>query len=385
MLKLKMRKFSFDRILDHMADTMDTIMTSEKLLPRFCSSRRLFALVFVALLFVQPTFAFIFAMASTAVFSIIVSKDRQEVFSLLLVFTSLGIIAGTELFYIADGRMNTVFKFYMVAWTLLSCGVPYLLFKMEGNFKKVLAMKKHDAYFIAALVFGLLALFLALMAVDAKSGRSLFKGFYIALVIVVPAAFFMLKGRIGKLAAVSAILFLLLPMALYPVFGSIAKDTICSLNPSKGPHLNGTAYMSNLGQRVGTPTDFDGQDYAVIEWINANFKSIEPVLEAPGDRMYSGLSRISIFTGMPTLIGWSYQVSQQSGREDVSGRSSVANRIYSTLNSDEALASLRQYNIRYVYVGAIERASYGPVALDKFGNFCDAVYSNGSSVLYRVR
>ena len=160
---------------------------------------------------------------------------------------------------------------------------------------------------------------------------------------------------------------------------------ICSINPSKGPHLNGTAYMANLGQRQFSPTDFNSEDHSVIEWINSRFNTIEPVLEAPGDRMYSGLSRISIFTGMPTLIGWSYQVSQQSGREDVSGRSSVANNIYSTLNDDEAIAALRQYNVRYVYIGAIERASYGALSLEKFEKFCDPVFISGSSVLYRVR
>ncbi|MGD0565971.1 MAG: DUF2298 domain-containing protein, partial [Candidatus Goldiibacteriota bacterium] len=238
-MKLKMRKFNFDKILDHAAAVMDRVFGSGFLLPRFITAA-VFAVIFAALLFVQPTFAFIFAMAATALFSVITSKDKQEVFSLLLVFTSLGIIAGSEMFYIADGRMNTVFKFYMVAWTLLSCGVPYILFKIVWNFKKIFTLKKHDGYFITAVIFGLLALFLVLMAYDARSGRSLFKGFYVALVIAVPAVFFIMKDRIGKITAVSSILLILLPAALYPVFGALAKDMICSINPSKGPHLNGT-------------------------------------------------------------------------------------------------------------------------------------------------
>jgi YYY domain-containing protein len=384
LLKLKMRKFNFDKILDHVDGVFGKIVRSNSMLLRLIGAAA-FVLVFIGLLFLQPTFAFIFAMAGAVIFSVMVSKDKQEVFSLLLVFTSLGIIAGTELVYIADGRMNTVFKFYMVAWTFLSCGVPYLLFKIAGNFRKVLVMKKHDGYFAAGIVLALLALFLVLMAIDVKTGKSLFKGFYVALVIAVPAAFFILKDRIGKLAAVSSIIFILLPAALYPVIGAAAKDMICSINPSKGPHIDGTIYMRSMTQRPGSATDFDDDDYATIEWINSNFKSLDTVLEAPGDRMYSGLSRISIFTGMPTLIGWSYQVSQQSGRPDVSGRSNIANDIYSTMDAAQAQSLLRQYGVKYVYVGAIEKASYSPLALNKFAAFCDTVFTSGNAVLYRVR
>jgi uncharacterized membrane protein len=88
---------------------------------------------------------------------------------------------------------------------------------------------------------------------------------------------------------------------------------------------------------------------------------------------------------MPTLIGWSYQVSQQSGRPDVSGRSNIANDIYSTMDAAQAQSLLRQYGVKYVYVGAIEKASYSPLALNKFAAFCDTVFTSGNAVLYRVR
>lgn len=383
MFKLKMRKFSFDKILDHTGRVFEKVTGDSGMLMR-AAIFACGALIFVILLLVQPSFAFVFAMMASVVWVLVVTTDRTEAFAMALLFTSLGMIIGTELFYIADGRMNTVFKFYMVAWTLLACCVPYLLSRVIEAYKKIFANKKMDALILTASVVVLLVLELVFMFIDARTGGSMFKGFFIGITIAAPAIFFILKDRLGKHVLVSAMIFLLLPAALYPVLGSITKGLLCSINPKKAATLDGTAYMKDIAARPGSPTDFDKHDYQAIEWINTNLNRIEPILEAPGERMYTGVSRVSIFTGMPSFIGWGYQVSQQSGRQEVPGRTSMANNIFTNeLNPEALLNTLRQNGIKYVYVGGIEKAIYPNT--QKFALVGDAVYSNEGVTIYKVR
>ena len=383
MFKLKMRKFNIDKVIDHTVRVFDKVVDNTYMLKRVgvfaaCS------LIFLALLIIQPTFAFVFMMMASVVWVLAVTVDRDEAFALVLLFTALGMIIGTELFYIADGRMNTVFKFYMVAWTLLACCVPYFLQRVVGAYKKIFVIKKLDAVFVSGGVIALLVLELVLMFIDSRSGSSLFKAFFLAVTVMAPVVFFFLKERVGKNVLAAGMLFIMLPAALYPVLGSIAKGGICSLNPSKPLTIDGTAYMKDLQPRAGTPTDFDKNDYQAIEWINKNIDHLDPILEAPGERMYTGVSRVSIFTGMPSYIGWGYQVSQQSGREEVPGRTTAANYFYGNNAAPEQLLSLLHSNgIKYVYVGGIERATYPNMT--RFDSVGDQVYSNPGVIIYKVR
>jgi uncharacterized membrane protein len=293
-------------------------------------------------------------------------------------------IIGTELFYIADGRMNTVFKFYMVAWTLLACCVPYFLQRVVETYKKVFVIKKLDAAFVSGGVLVLLVAELVFMFIDVRAGSSLFKAFFLATAVMSPAVFFFLKDRIGKNILAAGMLFIMLPAALYPVLGAIAKGGICSLNPPKPLTIDGTAYMKQLLPRPGTTTDFDMYDYQAIEWINTNIGRLDTILEAPGERMYTGVSRVSIFTGMPSYIGWGYQVSQQSGRDDVPGRTTAANYFYNnTAAPDQLLSLLHTNGIKYIYAGGIERATYPNMT--RFDTVCDQVYSNPGVIIYKVR
>ena len=72
------------------------------------------------------------------------SVAPEHVFVLFLAFTGLLLILGTELVFIRDffgSRMNTVFKLYYQAWTLLAVvaayGVYYLLGRMTRSYRAV--------------------------------------------------------------------------------------------------------------------------------------------------------------------------------------------------------------------------------------------------------
>ena len=91
------------------------------------------------------------------------------------------------------------------------------------------------------------------------------------------------------------------------------------------------------------------------------------VLEGQGELYRSLHGRVSIYTGLPTVLGWDNHQSQQRGYGPVIGdRVRDVRRIYSTESVEEAMRLLGEYRVEYVYVGEIERHYYPERGLDKF-------------------
>lgn len=379
----KIRKFDLKKILRTASRAFDNITGTPATTAKFITATAVVVLI-IFLVFYQATFALLAAMMAAVLYAGFKAKDRGEIFSLVLIFMSLGIAMGTELFYIADGRMNTVFKFYMVAWVLLAVSVPYILKLFYDKFGKHMKEGKRDWLILTGGVLGLVALFFGLRYVDARQGYSTVEMLFILIVILVPATVYFLRNRIGKYIFSAALLFVLLPAVLYPVLGSAVKMSICSLGFKEKPRIDGMEYMENLRQRQGATRDFDRYDYQAMEWMEKNYARIEPFLETPGEHMYTGLSRISIFTGMPTLVGWGYQVGQQSGRHsEVAQRNQAANNAYRTPSVETARQIMESFGVKYVYTGSIEKNMYGSGAA-KFAGSEDKVYGNKGAEMYRI-
>jgi uncharacterized membrane protein len=167
------------------------------------------------------------------------------------------------------------------------------------------------------------------------------------------------------------------------VFGALAKMSVCSQGFTLKPRIDGIKFMETMNQRPGSQEDFDKYDYQAIEYINKNLMVIAPILETPGERLYSGVSRISIYTGMPGYMGWEYQVSQQSGRsEEVSRRERTGNMIYTMPSTETVLPLLKEEGLPYVYVGSTEKAKY--YNFEKFEGAGKIVYQNEGSKLYKI-
>ena len=102
-------------------------------------------------------------------------------------------------------------------------------------------------------------------------------------------------------------------------------------------------------------------------------------------------SRVSVYTGLPTVIGWQWHQEQQrwAYRWAVGDRILDVERVYTTIDGDEALSLLRTYGVEYVYVGRLEHLYYPGPGLDKFdGAMADdleEVYRNPEVSIYRVR
>ncbi len=333
---------------------------------------------------VQPTFGPLFIMIVTAAWMMFKADNRSTKFSLLLVFVSLCVVLGTELLFVADGRMNTVFKFYMTAWIFLALGVPRLLCDLTAEYKKIFNGSAADRFMYWGAGLLIFAVMGVLYFTESSSGKPVMQNTYIAVVSLAALPLIIFRNRAGKILFAGALIFILIPAVMYPVLGSLIKMDICSRGFKQEPRIDGIKYMEDLEQRRSSREDFDRYDYMTIKWINEKFPVIEPILEAPGDRMYSGLSRISIFTGNPTLAGWGYQVGQQSGRGSlVNKRIRDAKRVYTTDSTETALNILAEYGIKYVYVGTIEKRLF-PANLDKFNEMGNTAYSSSGAAIYKI-
>ena len=139
--------------------------------------------------------------------------------------------------------------------------------------------------------------------------------------------------------------------------------------------LDGIAYLNGS----------DRGDYFAISWIRRNITGTPVIIEAPG-RCYSTDSRVSAFTGLPTVIGWEgHEMMWRGSYEDVRVRAEDVDKIYSTKNINTAIGLLNKYNVSYVYIGAAERARYGK-GLDKFEDEdCFEWIYIGSVRIYRYK
>jgi YYY domain-containing protein len=120
---------------------------------------------------------------------------------------------------------------------------------------------------------------------------------------------------------------------------------------------------------------------AAIEWLRTAPDGV--VLEAVGDG-YSQFARVSMLTGLQTVLGWTGHEAQWRGSYEPQGtRRDEVMLIYTTPDWDTARVMLENYDVRYVYIGSLER-SYAPVNEDKFILHLKLVFQQGNVSIYEV-
>jgi YYY domain-containing protein len=111
-------------------------------------------------------------------------------------------------------------------------------------------------------------------------------------------------------------------------------------------------------------------DYEAIHWLEDNVQGSPVILEGRG-RLYSWANRVSIYTGLPTVLGWDWHETQQRGvfaAGQIEKRAADVTEMYSNASLDLVLPLLREYHVRYIYVGPFERETYPEQGLAKFEN-----------------
>ena len=263
-----------------------------------------------------------------------------RLFLLMLVGLGLGLSMGVELVRISGDiqRMNTVFKFYLHVW----------------------------------VVFALVASFAA---------------WHLFFVLWRPAKPRSLFGSLGRGAGKAGFAALFLAAMIYSVLATPVRidDRFAHLPPT----LDGEAFLQvAVYNDKGTEIDL-AQDLAGIEWLRRNIVGTPTIVEGRTD-LYRWGSRFSIYTGLPTVLGWDWHQVQQRGElgSQVQERAQQVDAFYAEPDVEQALRFIRQYGVEYVIVGKVEKLYYPAEGLQKFDSGLNGalqvVYSNSDLTIYWV-
>ena len=262
---------------------------------------------------------------------------------LALIASALGLTLLVEIFVLEGdiGRMNTVFKFYMQVWVILS------------------------------VVGGVTAVW----AWPAIQRRQLSRQVWqTALIALVAAA------------------------ALYPILATKAKWDI-RMSKEAPNTLDGAAFLEYIsyGDTQNTTISLS-HDYKAIQWIQRNIEG-SPVIAEGHSHNNGGFSpyrsvtnRISMYTGLPAIVGWDWHQRQQRAvlpGNLVSDRVNEVNTLYNTVDVGVARAILQKYDVAYIYVGLLEQVYYAAEGIFKFELMAlqgdlEPVYQEDGVTIYRV-
>lgn len=136
---------------------------------------------------------------------------------------------------------------------------------------------------------------------------------------------------------------------------------------------------------------FFPEEAAAIAWLKQAPPGIiaEAVSETGGS--YTEYARASTLSGLPAVLGWvGHEDQWRGGRAEIGDRQSDLLRLYCTRDWEEARQILEKYNIRYVFVGNLERQTYTSANLNcpiglvevKFMRNMLPVFTDGQAAIY---
>jgi YYY domain-containing protein len=302
------------------------------------------------------------------------------------------VAAGVEVVFLADDlvttpwyRMNTVFKFYNQVWVLFAIAGGACLAFMLDRLEFGGASERHEP-----LRLGLLPPAMssesapeeAASPANAEQRQS-----------HSPSRSWATMGLVVSSLAVLA-------SVAYPLLATEARlSERFPVHPSFGT-LNALDWMRDgvIQMPDGESLSF-ADDRAVIDWLNDHVDGSPVIAEASIGPYRCNGSRISINTGLPTIIGWERHETQQRYLDGLAERVEDVHDLYASVDTETKLAILRKYDVRFVVVGQLERAYpeiagndcvptnpvAGIAAFDRMiGSSLEIVFQSGSTVLYRV-
>jgi uncharacterized membrane protein len=248
------------------------------------------------------------------------------------------------------GRMNTVFKFYNQVWVFFgipaSTGLAYVVLGDRGGVTFSGGWR----------------------TIDQRRAASI-------------GLHWLWWGALGVLVFAGL---------LYPVLATRAKvnDRFVAKSPAG---LNGMDYMDEAVYEENHRPVALGYDRQAIDWMRENIPGSPVVLEGNAPVHQWG-ARVSIYTGLPAVIGWDSHEKQQRSIIDgsiIDHRVEDVRTLYNTVDIAQTLYLLDRYHVSYIYVGDLERASYDPKGLAKFDAMAhsgqlELVYQNDRVKIYKV-
>lgn len=267
------------------------------------------------------------------------------------VVMAMALGGGVDMFTVKDdiGRMNTVFKFYLQAWWLLALASGYFIWLMwsDGRF---------------------------------KLPRTNLSG----------ALPFEQVTNVSRTVWMTGFALLILSVMIYPVLGTNVRIKDRFDTSSTG--LDGNAYMETTvhfeSDQTGAVVPLTlADDLKAIEWLQRNVDGSPVIVEGLTD-LYRWGGRVSINTGLPAVIGWDWHQRQQRVNYAwaVTQRRQQVDNFYRTASIVDAVALMDEFDVRYVYIGELERITYPASGLDKFDRMAafglTPAYSKGTVTIY---
>ncbi len=267
-------------------------------------------------------------------------------FTLVLAGLALAMTLGVEIIVIGGdiGRQNTVFKFYIQAWLLLSIagGVAFAcLLRSSEDFRPGLRW----LWTIPCLGLFIIA---GLFPIMATRGRS---------------------------------------------FDRMAPDLPLTLN---GLDYMRQATHFQFTESGGPPAAIPmNTDHALIRWLQEHVEGSPVIMEGrhlPSEYQYNG--RISIATGLPSVLGWNFHQRQQRTffpmHQMINQREANIRQFYNTESIDFAVDLLHLYAVQYIIVSDFEALHATPAGLAKFQRMVDrgllaVAYAVDGGTIYQVR
>jgi YYY domain-containing protein len=330
-------------------------------------------------------------LASTGVVVWLRGEGAEQRFSGALVAAAGLVAGGVEVVFLADDlvttdwyRMNTVFKFYNQVWVLLA---------LAGAASIALLVDRSQVRLGASTAgprLGIVPTPASLEEVDEP-------------VFVPPERPVSPTSVAGPRwaavgVAVSAVV--VLASLAYPLLATKPRlEERFAGHPGPGT-LNAFDWMN-----YGTVPTVDGgeisfaDDRAAIDWFNEHVDGSPVVAEASIGPYRCNGSRISINTGLPTIIGWERHETQQRPSDGLPERVADVHELYASPDVETKLAILRKYDVRYVVVGQLERLypeiagndcvptnpTDGIAAFDGMvGSSLEVAFQSGTTTVYRV-
>ncbi|MEK9171567.1 MAG: hypothetical protein AAB823_02525, partial [Patescibacteria group bacterium] len=99
---------------------------------------------------------------------------------------------------------------------------------------------------------------------------------------------------------------------------------------------------------------------------------------------YTDFARMSAFSGFPTVLGWRvHEWLWRGGFDTPAQRTEEVRKMYESPFDPESIKLLKQYKVRYIVIGDLERKSYKiPENIDDLGK---VVFQSGNSEIIELR
>jgi uncharacterized membrane protein/4-amino-4-deoxy-L-arabinose transferase-like glycosyltransferase len=327
--------------------------------PQRALALALLAVVVLTFLVLLGVKAMLLAVIGVGLYLVLTGRNSPaKTFAYLLIITGAAVALAVEFIYLRDfldggawERMNTVFKFYYQVWLLFALGAALAAAHIADRWLPSLTRAGgfRGGTPLGAVSTARSATADAAPADDitardevpwpaehAPEGGAFvgwaLRGAWLAMLalLVFGASVFLVEGTNARLQERTN-------------WGPVQPVNALQSVPS----LDGFAYMHSW-----YPGDADA-----ITWINTHIKGAPVILEASGDP-YQWYSRVAIYTGLPTVLGWGSHESQQRYPDEVYNRQPDVDAMYETGDPAIVLGLLHQYHVQYVYVGQLECLDY---------------------------